>query len=171
MPGQATNILAAAWDDRRGTSFIELSILMPVLLLLALGVAEFGRALQHHHVINKSVRDAARYLARVPATCPTGGGTGAVVNPADLVFARNLALTGYAVGGDPILAYWDDPSTIEIVVECFDNSAGDYRGRPDMPIIRVSAAVPYEPLGYLQFLVGAPALTFGAEHQQLWIGA
>ena len=156
-------------SDRRGTSIIEMTLLAPLLISLGLGVAEFGRALQHYQVINKAMRDAARFLARVPATCPSGGATGTVTNSADVTTAKNLALNGAPTGGTPRVSYWTDPATITVQVDCFDNSAGAYRGQPGIPLITVTASVAYQDIGFLDAL-GLSAPTFTVRHQQLHIG-
>lgn len=78
----------------RGAAMVEFAIVVVPLLLLALGVAEFGRALYQYEALTKSTRDAARYLSMYlstdPAypianaqclavygnsTCPSGSGT------------------------------------------------------------------------------------------------
>lgn len=156
--------VGTTWRDAKGATLVELSILMPVLILLALGTSEFGRALQHHHILNKSVRDAARYLSRVAAVCPGG-----IIDPADLAVARNLALTGYPIGGSPLIAYWTDPATVGVTVQCFDNSTGAFRGGPAIPIVRLTATVPYADLGFLAVL-GLPAFTMSAAHEEVVIG-
>ena len=156
--------IGTTWRDTKGATLLELTILMPVLILLSLGVSEFGRALQHHHVLNKSVRDAARYLSRVAAVCP--GGT---IDAADVAVARNLALTGYPSGGSPIVSYWTDPATISVSVVCFDNSGGAFRGRAAIPIVRVTATVAYADLGFLGAL-SLPAFTLTARHEEVVIG-
>jgi Flp pilus assembly protein TadG len=60
-------------QDTKGVAFLEFTILFPLLLTLTLGVFEFGHAMKNRHTIDKAVRDAARYLARVPATCTSAG--------------------------------------------------------------------------------------------------
>jgi Flp pilus assembly protein TadG len=159
-----SGVPARIWRNNDGLTFLELTLVAPVLISLALGVSEFGRALQHHHVINKSVRDAARYLSRVPAVCPAG-----TIAATDVTTAKNLALTGYSSGGTPILSYWTDPLTITAAVTCFDNSAGTYRGVGFIPIVTVTATVPYTGLGLLAPL-GFGTITFTAAHQEVVIG-
>ena len=158
--------------DRRGVAFLEFTILFPLLLALSLGVFEFGRALQHHHLINKAVRDAARYLARVPATCSAAGtGNGAVDNSANVTEAQNLALTGAISGGTPVLNYWTNASTVAVDVDCIDATSGTptYRGPAFLPVMRVTATVPYADLGFLTVL-GLGGFTFSVNHKQLHIG-
>lgn len=155
--------------DKRGTSIVEMTLLAPLLISLGLGVAEFGRALQHHHVMNKAMRDAARFLARAKVTCPAGAATGTVDNAADVTTAKNLALNGAPTGGTPRVSYWTDPASITVQVDCFNNSAGVYRGQEGIPLITTTASVAYQDLGFLDAL-GLSEMTFTARHQQLHIG-
>lgn len=155
--------------DRRGASVLEMTVMLPFLVALAFGVIEFGRALQHYHTINKSVRDAARFLARVPIICDPPPSTNCPLDNSYRDRARNLALTGYDSGGTPILNYWTDPSTVTVTITPFDNSGGTYRGQPNIPIIRVTASVPFQDFGMLAVL-GLPSMTFNVQHDELHIG-
>ena len=148
---------------------VELSVMLPMLVALGLGIGEFGRALQHHHALNKGMRDAARYLARVPVDCPSGSSTGSVTNASDVGIAKNLALNGEPSVGTARVSYWTNPASITVQVSCFDNSAGAYRGRAAIPRVTVSASVPYQDLGFLAVL-GLPTRTFTVSHQQMHIG-
>ena len=155
---------------------VELSVIMPVLFILALGTFEFGRALQHHHVIGKGVRDAARFLARVPATCPGGAngqGLGTITNATDITRAQNLALTGVTSGGTTVIDYWNSLATVAVDVDCRNDAGGTYRPATatlSIPKIRVTATVPYQDLGFLAIL-GLATPTFVVEHEQMHIGA
>lgn len=164
-----TSWIETFWRDRRGVAMVELSLMLPMLIALGLGIGEFGRALQHHHTLNKGMRDAARFLARVPVDCPSGSATGTVTDVADVTTAKNLALNGAPSGGTPRVSYWNDPSTISVQVDCFDNTAGNFRGRSGIPQITVSASVAYQDLGFLAVL-GLPSRTFSVRHQQMHFG-
>lgn len=155
--------------DRSGAAIVEMTIMAPVLISLALGVVEFGRALHHHHVINKAMRDASRFLARVPVDCPSGAATGTVTESADITRAKNLALSGDPDGGPPKVSYWTDPASIAVQIDCFPNTSGAYRGQAGIPLITVTATVPYQDLGLLGAL-GLSAKTFTPRHQQMHIG-
>jgi Flp pilus assembly protein TadG len=157
----------ALLSDERGTAMVEFAIVMPLLIVMGFGAAEFGRAIQHHHVVEKSARDAARYLSRVPADCATG------IAAADILTAKRLAMTGYATAGTaPILSYWGDPatdSTVTVTVGCYDNSAGTFYGPVSMPLITVAIALPYQAIGFLN-LVGVSPFSLSASHSQVSIG-
>lgn len=150
--------------DRKGAALVEFSLLAPVLILLMCGMAEFANAMRQYHIMEKGVRDAGRYLARVPMT-------GCTVNGSAVTTARNLALTGRTSGGTNLLDSWTDPNTVTVAVaQCVDNSGGAYRGYPQMPVLEVTARAPYADLGMLTVL-GFGAITLEVRHQQLWIGA
>ena len=155
--------------DKQGVAFLELALLFPLLLALSLGVFEFGRGLQHYHAVNKAARDAARYLARVPASCSSAGTANGSVDSAFQTNARNLALTGQISGGTPVISYWTNASTIAINVDCVDNQASTYRGAAFMPVMRVTVTLPYSDLGFLTIL-GLSGFSFRVEHEQLHIG-
>ncbi len=158
-----------------GASAVEFGFTLPLLIALVFGVVEVGRALQHHHVLVKGVRDAGRYLGRVAITCP-GPGAGTVTNAANLTAARNLAMTGNIAGGSPVLDYWTDPTSLTIAVDCLDNSAAANlcgvaacRGDDEVAIITVSASLPYQDLGFVALFGGSP-FTFDVSHEQYSIG-
>lgn len=52
----------------RGAVAVEFAILLIPLLLLVLGVAEFGRALYQYNTLVKSVRDSVRHLSHLNPT-------------------------------------------------------------------------------------------------------
>jgi Flp pilus assembly protein TadG len=71
----------------RGVAAVELGILLGVLVTLAFGVSELGRAVYQYNAIAKGVRDAARYLTQqTPNT--------AVANAQNLVVYGSLTNTG-----------------------------------------------------------------------------
>jgi Flp pilus assembly protein TadG len=85
---------------QRGTAAVELTIALPVLLLMLLATAEIGRMLSQYDTLNKAVRDGARYLAANALTGTTGViGINSAVQTAtvDLVVTGNSAGTGTAL--------------------------------------------------------------------------
>ncbi len=54
---------------QRGAALLELALVLPLLLLMALVTTEMGRALLYYNTLTKSVRDAVRYLSvQTPGT-------------------------------------------------------------------------------------------------------
>lgn len=153
-----------------GASMVEFTLVAPIVIALGFGAGEFGRAVQHYHAVNKSTRDAARFLARVPVTCPSGGGSGSIDDATDVTRAKNLAMTGYAGGGTPIIDYWTDASTVTVSVDCYDNSAGTFRKYSEIARIDVAVALPYQDMGFLGLLGVSGTITFQVDHQEIHIG-
>lgn len=81
--------------DEQGVQLVELAIVVPILLMLFAGIAEFGRYFYEYTTAAKGARAGARYLASKSATSV---GTNWQAN------AKNLVVYGNAAGtGSPIL--------------------------------------------------------------------
>lgn len=76
-----------------GVAAVELAVTLVPLLILAFGVAEFGRAMFTYNALDKAARDAARYLTAPPPTA---------LNPDQ--DAANLAVYGNVAATGPALA-------------------------------------------------------------------
>jgi hypothetical protein len=48
----------------RGVAAVEFALMLPVLLALAFGASELGRAIYTYNALDKTVRDAARHLSQ-----------------------------------------------------------------------------------------------------------
>jgi Flp pilus assembly protein TadG len=80
-PGQA----------QRGVAMVEFAITLPLLLLLLLAIAEFGRMLYHYNNLLQANRDAVRYLAGEA----WNGNLGQVeIDPVLEAITKNLAVYG-----------------------------------------------------------------------------
>lgn len=83
--------------NEKGQSLVEFALVVPMLLLLVFGIAEFGRAWMVKNILTGAAREASRIaVVRTPyggygnafsragniltsAAIPLGGGTGAIV--------------------------------------------------------------------------------------------
>lgn len=84
---------------QRGLAAVEFAIVVPVLLLLMLAVAEFGRALYQYNTLSKAVRDSARYYSTHAFV-----GTTTTEDPAAKTYAISLVKYGNGSGtGTPLL--------------------------------------------------------------------
>jgi len=82
----------APLSRERGQSLLEFAITLPLLLLLAVGTIEFGRAFYQYNTLSKAVREAARYMASKP------------YNSTERTNAARIAVYGNVTGtGTPIL--------------------------------------------------------------------
>src|SRR3990167_7306564 len=80
-PGQA----------QRGVAMVEFAITLPLLLLLLLAIAEFGRMLYHYNNLLQANRDAVRYLAGEAWNGSLGQ---VVIDPVLDLRTKNLAVYG-----------------------------------------------------------------------------
>ena len=170
-----------------GTAAVEFSLfLFFILMPFLFGIFEIGRALEQHHVVTKSVRDAARYVART--TDDSGAdftttnliddgcaGTGAIVglsSPAAAGNAKDLAMYGKfsPVSGDtPLMAAWNlaaNPAAYQTV--CISGPVAVDTDTLTVDVITVTAMVPFEDILLQAFGIGP--ITFDVSHEERYIG-
>lgn len=70
-------------SHQRGVAAVELGFLLVLLVLLAFGITEFGRAIYQYNTIGKSIRDGVRHLTQ-----------GAPGDANRISNAKNLAVCG-----------------------------------------------------------------------------
>ncbi|HHX50646.1 MAG TPA: pilus assembly protein [Clostridia bacterium] len=51
------------WSDKKGQSLVELALVLPILLMLLLGIVEFGRIYGAYLTISHAAREGARHAA------------------------------------------------------------------------------------------------------------
>ena len=69
-------LLTQVAHDRSATAAVEMALVAPLLILLMFASVDAGNYFLSEHVVDKAVRDAARYAARLPFTdfdCSTDG--------------------------------------------------------------------------------------------------
>ena len=168
-------LLARLCRNQSGAAAAEMALVTPLLVILMFGSAEVGKFFWDEHLVVKAVRDGARFAGRQSfASMPCGG---PAANEAQI---RNLVRYGKPVvtGTDqPRLSYWTQASTITVAIRCYDNAGTDgarvydglYSERPQVPLVEVSASVPYTPLlGF--FGVPAGGLTLNAADEAAVFG-
>jgi len=171
--------LRRAWRSRSGIASVEFVLILPLLALMLFGTIDIGRLLFDYHAVSKSVRDAARYVARSDAGALFSDVASCTVNPTTAAGsptqnARNMTLTGTVdLSGGYILNYWTDTSTVTVTGACFDNSAGTYQGfysgMDDIPIVTVAATASF-PFLNGWFLGQGNSLSFTISHEEVFIG-
>jgi len=78
--------------SQRGQSLLEFAMTLPLLLLIVLGVIEFGRAYFQYNTLSKAVRQGARYMSMH------------AYDPIELTRTQNITVYGNREGtGSPCL--------------------------------------------------------------------
>lgn len=152
--------------DTRASSATEMALVMPLLLLLMLGSFEVGNYFLSEHVVQKGVRDAARYASRLPITAyPTCNS----VDSGREQEIRRVARTGEPDGTAIRLRGWTDDTMTTVSVGCdpIGTYTGIYSVYPfpnGVQTVTVSASVPYASL-LSTIGLGSPSLTLNADSQ------
>ena len=155
--------LKRLWKDRRAAAIVEMTLVTPFLIFVGLGIAEFGQALYHQHLITTGLRDSARYLARFddPLSAAADG--------------RALAATGQITGGTNRVSWWGAGNvtvTVSNVANPVDANTGQqqYRGGTTINIVRVATNVVHPGLGFLSLLGITSPLRINVSHEERVIG-
>ncbi len=159
---------------RQGVAAVEFVLILPLLALMLFGTIDLGRLLFDYQAVSKSVRDATRYLTRIPEatlglTCAGVTGAGPIAE------ARNLALRGTIDTTDPyLLGYWTDVTSVTVSSSCVANTANPktYQGfftlKDQIPSITVSATVSFPFLS--GWLLSGSTMTFRIDHEEVHYG-
>jgi Flp pilus assembly protein TadG len=172
--------------DRSANAAVEMALVLPFLLVLMFGSIDLGNFFLSEHALDKAVRDAARYAARLPVI-NTDGTTNydCSSNPGTVATAAQTNIQQVARFGDPTgtgtarLPAWTSNAMATVTLSCDSSStdtfvnSGVYAGFPNsgaVPVVTVSATVPYNTLFGLAGLATA-TLNLNAQSQAAVIGA
>jgi Flp pilus assembly protein TadG len=156
--------------DENASAAVEMALVTPLLMALLFGSVEMGNYFMSEHVVEKAVRDGARYAARLPLAAGYACPATVFADPNATNNIINVTKTGAVSGaGFPRLpaAYWNrtcgaDTQTVTVSVACVQKTdidttnsgnTGIYTGlNGDIPVVTVSARVKYQSvLGELGF--------------------
>jgi len=122
----------------RGTQLIELAIVLPVMLILLSGIAEFGRYFYTYTTLSKAARAGARYMS-----------TKSYVN------TEKAKAENYVVYGKISPGAGDKPVISGFTVDNVDITTPDgFANATDPVTIRVSIDYNYTPIFNLGGLIG-----------------
>jgi len=97
---------AARWSDQSGAELVEFALVLPLLLLVVLGIVDFGLLFQRYEVLTNAAREGAR-VAVLPGYAD-----------ADVVTRVNQYLTAGGLTGPhdpPVIAH---PPAIVVGLNC-----------------------------------------------------
>jgi Flp pilus assembly protein TadG len=82
--------------EQKGVAIVEFVIVLPLLLILTLAVAEFGRAFLQYNTLTQGLHNGVRHVMNHALF----GSTGTVVlDPVSVAQTRNMVVFGTPVGG------------------------------------------------------------------------
>jgi Flp pilus assembly protein TadG len=155
--GEEKAVTVRPTKKERGAELIEFAMVLPLLLLMCLGVIEFGRVYYTYHILTKALRDGARYAAT--GRMNSDGTWVATETPSMTTKTQNVVVYGKSnpSGGDP-----------KIIPNL---ATGDISVAPSLVsgecYVTVGAAYPYQPL----FSLVIPAtITLRPSVRMLFIG-
>lgn len=137
-------ILRRLVADNGASAAAEMALVTPLLLIVMFGSFELGNYFLSEHVVQKGVRDAARYASRLPisdypACTPTSSAEQRI---------QRVARTGRPDGTALRLRGWTADTMTAVTLRC--DTSGTHTGIytvypfPDgVPTITVAASVPY----------------------------
>lgn len=121
-------------QTQQGVAMVEFAIALPLLLLLLLGVAEFGRMLFHYNSLLQASREAARYAA--------GEAWNATLGKVDLNADLQAQTKNVAVYGVPSTLAGFTP----VVPGLADTHVSVQQSPSDNRYVQVSIAYPFQPV-------------------------
>jgi Flp pilus assembly protein TadG len=152
-------------NDECGAALIELTLVVPFLLGLGLGVMEFANYFYNYQLVQNGVRDAARFAASLPYNS-----TNTTLNDTAI---KNLAVTGVTSGGTNRVSWWNasDVSVTWGTVANASLGGGklSYRYNGAVPVVTVSTRAAYPSLGFLGF-IGLGSITLNTSHKERVFG-
>lgn len=156
--------------DQRGAVLIEMTLITPLMLILAGGVFEFGNLIHEKLLMEAGLSDASRFAARCNSQLYTQAGL-AAINCADI--AANIAVFGNAAGtGSARVGGWQKSNvtvTIAAAGSCHDAvvaGVAQYRSTTaQVCIVRAAGTLAYSGVGMLS-IIGLGPITLNGSHEE-----
>jgi len=155
-----------------GSAAMEMALVAPIFFVLMFGAYDLGAYFMSEHVVVQAVRDGSRFASRQAFWANMCTTPAPAVPATDQII--NLTRTGtIGSGGTARLGQWTDgPGTITVTVRCDTDTSttygGIYAGSTGVPVVTVTAAVPYGSL-FKSFGLG-PNLSLNASAQSVVMG-
>lgn len=141
--------------DRRAVAELEFALMAPVLILIGIGIVELGRVMAQATAVEKGFHVGASYLARMVLP----------LSVASRTTIANLIKTGDPAGVAPPLATGSTKAVANLTIT---NTGSFSMGSTQLPVIRLSAEVPFDPL--LPGFFGLDGFKIKLFHEQAYLG-
>ena len=93
-----------AWQSDRGAEIVEFALILPVLLLLGLGICDFGLLFQRYEVVTNAAREGARAAATGASNSEIVTVVGQYLTAGGLTSQATVQIQTLAVGNLPLNA-------------------------------------------------------------------
>ena len=163
-------------SDRSAAAAAEMALVLPLLLVLLFGSVELGYYFASEHVVEKAVRDAARYAGRLPISdydCSTNS----VGSTAQQQIQRVARFGDPAGTPDARLGGWTADTMTTVTLACDTDTTHTYVNKglyvdfaAGVPVVTVTAEVPYPTL-FGVIGLGRATLTLNASQEAAVFGA
>lgn len=134
-------------DDRAGSAAAEMALVLPLLLVLAVGPLELGNYFMNQHTLVKALRDGAVFASRQSISNYDCAAPGNVPEPLRAQ-VENLVRKGELSGGNDLLANWGVKG-VTVSFACFTATSGQtmsgiYSANSGkVPVVTVAASLTY----------------------------
>jgi Flp pilus assembly protein TadG len=109
--------------NEKGQNLVEFALVVPMLLLLVFGIAEFGRAWMTQNILTGAAREAVRVLAVPPGIITPGDRADNVLNSAGITTANvSVDDPGVAFGPVSVTIDYDFPVVVVGFIPGLDNT-------------------------------------------------
>jgi hypothetical protein len=98
---------------------LEATLFVPIIVLLIVGMVQFGKITYTYYSLRKAVYSAARYLS-----VQQGVNFCDLTNDANVTAAINFAVTGTADGSGTPLITGLTPDMLQVTAQCVDPASG-----------------------------------------------
>lgn len=169
-------------SDRKGSAAVEMAMSLPIMFVLIFGSFELGHFFLSEHSVQKAVRDAARYAARLPMQQADGtvnfDCSSGTIDSTLVQQIQKVARTGRPDGTVQRLQGWSADTMTSVTLSCLNSgetyvAKGLYVDFPNagaVPVVTVAASVPYPSL-FDTLGLGNTGLRVGARSQTGVFGA
>lgn len=152
--------------DQRGTAAVEMALILPVAVGILLVTFDAAYYMLCEQRAVQSVRNAARYAARLDLSnyaCPGGTFTGPEAT------LQNMVVTGSPDGTAPLIKGWRN-NDVSLSVACTSDQGGIYEANGgEAPTVRISTSFAFPSL-MQEFGLPAPDFQIAATAESPVVG-
>ncbi len=108
-------------ENEKGQSLVEFALVVPMLLLIVIGIAEFGRAWMTRNIMTGAAREAARMYAVEDDNVAASGRADELLSSGGLDLGRRTITSSNSGGAVSYTISYNFPATIVGIIPGLDN--------------------------------------------------